>query len=162
MNQTLINKREYHKKYYKLHQKEIKARVNDYYETHREEIKARIRNYNQKHKEEIKEKHKKYYLVKSDEIKMYAKDYSKKYVQSIKGKKTHRKYNTKRRRQFGFIPLNQYFKGAHGHHIDRERVIYIPEELHNSIHHSLLNNINMEKINKIAFEFLNYGPGKGV
>jgi hypothetical protein len=64
-----------------------------------------------------------------------------------------RKANAKRR-VLGFIPLNQPFDGCNGHHIDRERVVYIPEVLHMSIRHNVWNGHNMAKINAVAFNFL--------
>ena len=63
-------------------------------------------------------------------------------------------FNSRRHRNLGFIPLNKWFAGCESHHIDKEQVIHIPEELHKSIWHSLSKNINMDKINKLAFEFL--------
>ena len=64
------------------------------------------------------------------------------------------KQNAIRKREFGFIPLNQPTKGTVGHHIDRDHVIYIPLEVHKSIPHSVTRNKNMEAINAIAFGLL--------
>lgn len=64
-----------------------------------------------------------------------------------------RTYN-RRSRDLGFIPLNEKFENSHAHHIDKDYVIYIPAELHRSVWHSLVNNINMEKINALAFKYL--------
>ena len=58
-----------------------------------------------------------------------------------------------RRRNLGFEPFNFYFEGSEAHHIDNERVIYIPKTLHRSIRHSLSNKQSMKKINKVAFEY---------
>jgi hypothetical protein len=59
-----------------------------------------------------------------------------------------------RRRQLGFIPLNKPFPGSHGHHIDKERVIYMPAETHKTISHSVLRNRNIREINTAAYRFL--------
>ena len=66
---------------------------------------------------------------------------------------TARKVKAKRR-ALGFIPLNQPFEGCNGHHVDRERVVYIPEVLHMSIRHNVWNGRNMDKINAAAFDYL--------
>jgi len=75
------------------------------------------------------------------------------YYRTSKGKEAGLKKNAARK-QFGFIPLNNWFEGSAGHHIDRERVIYIPARLHNSIRHSLITNYNMGIINNLAMEFI--------
>ena len=92
---------------------------------------------------------------------------SKRYQQSLKVKSIHKKYRqslkgkvmlkraSARRRQFGFVPLNEWFEGCEGHHIDFQRVIYIPKKLHRSVWHSVFLDINMDKINKLAFDYLN-------
>lgn len=60
----------------------------------------------------------------------------------------------RRQRKLGYESLNQPFEGSVGHHIDRVRVINIPEELHKSIRHSVLRNENMEAINQLAWNFM--------
>ncbi|MDP2218522.1 MAG: hypothetical protein Q8J68_14690 [Methanolobus sp.] len=134
-----------------------KAYNKAYYQTHAEEIKIQ----HQKHAEEIKAYQRDYRLTHREEGKIYGRNHRlahykamKIYCQSLKGKETKRKSKAKRK-QFGFTPLNNYFEGAHGHHIDKEHVIYVPKTLHNDIYHSILKNINMELINTIAYEFLN-------
>lgn len=57
---------------------------------------------------------------------------------------------------FGFIPLNTYRDGDEAHHINKELVIYIPKSIHKSIHHSVLKNKNMDKINSVAFSYLHW------
>jgi len=59
----------------------------------------------------------------------------------------------RRRRGLGYVPLNEWFEGCDGHHIDKEHVIYIPHELHKSISHSQDNKESMKKINDAAFAF---------
>jgi len=62
--------------------------------------------------------------------------------------------HTAKRRALGFIPLNIYFFGCEGHHIDKERVIFIPAELHKSVRHNIWTGKNMDKINELAYEWL--------
>ena len=59
-----------------------------------------------------------------------------------------------RRRNMGYIPMNSWFEGSEGHHIDDEFVIYIPEEMHKSNPHNQNNKETMKVINNLAFEFL--------
>lgn len=59
-----------------------------------------------------------------------------------------------KRRELGFIPLNKPFAGSVAHHIDKEHVVFIPEEIHISIPHNVRTGRNMEKINNLSLEFL--------
>ena len=70
------------------------------------------------------------------------------------GKKMTWARRSAKRREFDFIPLNKPFEGADAHHIDKNYVIYIPKEVHQSIYHSVLKNINMDEINAVAFNYL--------
>lgn len=87
----------------------------------------------------------------------YSSEHSKKYGRTLKGKEVQRKARAKsraKRRRFGFVPLNKYFKDSEGHHINLEEVIYIPKKMHRSVWHSILSGVNMEKINRLAFNYL--------
>lgn len=67
------------------------------------------------------------------------------------------KYKSKRKRELGFIPLNDYFENSEGHHLDKEHVLYIPEELHKSVYHNVYTNQGMNIINEIAIDwYINY------
>jgi len=62
--------------------------------------------------------------------------------------------HAKRKRSLGFIPLNDCREdGWVGHHIDYDYVIYIPEELHKSVWHSVTKDINMNIINDKVYEW---------
>lgn len=78
-----------------------------------------------------------------------------KYRKTEKGKEMVRK-NRAKRRGFGFIKLNEPFPGCEGHHLDKEFVVHIPKEMHKSIFHSVLQDINMEEINALALDYV-YG-----
>jgi hypothetical protein len=73
-----------------------------------------------------------------------------------KWKEIRKRKKFKREHNLGFIPLNEFFEGSEAHHIDGIYVIHIPEDIHKSIRHSVLKNINMDEINAIAFNYL--GP----
>ena len=77
----------------------------------------------------------------------------KQYRQSEAGKLTDMRHSIKRR-GLGFFPLNRFFDGCAAHHISKNFVIYIPEELHKSIYHDIWTWQNMDIINKLAIEFL--------
>jgi hypothetical protein len=55
-----------------------------------------------------------------------------------------------KRRTLGFVPINDSFLGCEGHHLDNERVVYIPKTLHHSIYHNVWTGRNMDKINALA------------
>jgi hypothetical protein len=57
-------------------------------------------------------------------------------------------------RLLGFTPLNSPFAGCEGHHLDHDRVLYIPAELHQSVRHNVWTGKNMEQVNAFAFQWL--------
>ena len=61
--------------------------------------------------------------------------------------------NAKRRKLFGFIPHNKPQENFHGHHLDFNHVIFIPQELHMSIPHSVINDKNMDLINNVVCDW---------
>ena len=79
--------------------------------------------------------------------KMYKSRYKRSHREEIKRKQCEK-------RGLGFRSLNKWFRGSHAHHIDKERVIYIPAELHNSVFHNLNTGKGMDKINDLAWDFL--------
>jgi len=116
---------------------------------HREQIQQLITAWRQKHPQKGAEAARKWYWAHKEQANISSRAYWK----TPRGKEA-KKRSLAIRKQFGFIPLNKWFEGSEGHHIDRERVIYIPLELHDNIYHSITKNRNMEKINAMAFEFL--------
>lgn len=54
----------------------------------------------------------------------------------------------------GFKPINRRFEGSRMHHVDNERVIYIPKKLHESVRHNLKTGAGMNRINSLAWKFL--------
>lgn len=132
----------------------------EYDKTHAEDRKVYKKAWHLAHREESISRNKAWRLARPDYYKAYylahkeeARQAERAYKRTPKGKKYTQKRNAIRR-QLNFIPLNKPFKGSHAHHIDRERVIYIPKELHISIWHSVLKNRNMDKINTMAVRFL--------
>lgn len=64
------------------------------------------------------------------------------------------KYVYARRQNLGYNELNDKFPGSVGHHINKNDVIYIPEEIHKSIQHKQGDEVSMSKINELAINFL--------
>jgi hypothetical protein len=122
-----------------------------YRATHKKELAAYMRKYWALHPEAARAKHHAYYLEHREEIHAKNAVYRKEHPE---GSAMIRKRHKAVRRSLGFVPMNQPFDGCNGHHIDRERVVYIPEVLHMSIRHNVWNGRNMAKINAIAFNFL--------
>jgi len=59
-----------------------------------------------------------------------------------------------KRRLLGFNPLNSWFVGCEGHHINPRDVIYLPRKLHRSIWHSQYTGQGMAAMNSLAGQFL--------
>ena len=110
----------------------------------------RIVKYRGTHKEETREHHKKY--TKTEKGKEAKRKAATKYQKTPKGREVVRKTRFKRR-QLGFIPLNEPFPNSDAHHIDTEFAIYIPKELHKSVSYNLHTGQGMEQINEIAIDF---------
>lgn len=90
-------------------------------------------------------------------INKYMKEYMKGWRKTPKGKEREKRHNHRinaKRREFGFVPLNEPFLGSVAHHIDKECVIYIPEQLHKSIPHNIHTGKGMFEINDKVFEWL--------
>ena len=62
------------------------------------------------------------------------------------------RHNTKRKRNFGYVKINKKEYGTVGHHIDKNLVVYIPENLHKSIVHKQTDKISMKEINIMSIQ----------
>lgn len=141
--------KEYRKKWCLSHPGDVNKRVRKWEQTHLETARKRKREWNLKHPAEMAETKKRFALTHPG--------YDKKYSKTEKGKETKGKASRvmkAKRRQLGFIPLNKPFRNSVGHHVDTERVIYMPNKLHCSISHNVFTGKNMDKINKIAFNYV--------
>jgi hypothetical protein len=75
------------------------------------------------------------------------------YDQSKKGKIRDARAKARRKQDLGYEPINNWFPGCNGHHIDKVNVLFIPEKLHKSISHRQSDPASMEVINAAAFEW---------
>ena len=150
---SLIARKEYMKQYSKQwgleYLKYIKEQAKQYYKIHLEQRKEYDKQYRKTHLDQKKKYNRQYCEVHLKQKKKYDKQYR----QTEKGKIVQKKYHAKRR-EFDFIPLNSYHKGWNFHHLDEIYGIYIPEDIHKSIRHSVLKNINMDEINALAMNYL--------
>lgn len=76
-------------------------------------------------------------------------------MQTEAGKKTQAKCKAKRKKNMGYVPLNDWFLGCEGHHINNLHVINIPAEMHKGVWHRQGDVKSMFKINELAINFLN-------
>lgn len=83
-----------------------------------------------------------------ESVRLYRLEYHREHPESVQ------RAHTKRKRGLGFEPINEWFEGAHAHHITKNIIIYIPEALHRSVSHNIWTGEGMEEINKLAFDFL--------
>ena len=160
------NNKDYSKRYHKEWRKHNKDRIKKYAQTIKQKVyrsqynkeykkssagKDSARRYTIKYRQT--DKNKKYNKEYRRIHKQYFKEYNKTFARSERGREIDRKAKAKRK-QFGFISLNEWFEGCEGHHIDFERVIYIPKAIHRSVYHSVSLSKGMDEINKLAFDYM--------
>ena len=153
----MFNSKKYQKEYRNNHREKFRKYQRKYYLKHQIVIQKRWRKWVKENPEKIKEIGRKFRKNHPERVREVKANYKK----TERGKETNKRNLAKRRRKLGFVPLNKPFSGCVGHHIDREKVIYIPEKLHNSVHHSVILNQNMDKINSLAFGFLRSQKAQG-
>jgi len=145
---SIIVKRETSVRWQKEHPERVKLSRKKNYNKYPDKAKQATKQWLLKHPEWKREEDKEQYRKHLQKIK----ERQKRYLQTHLDK--WRKYNAKRERNLDFIPLNEPFENAEAHHLDKIYVIYIPKEVHRSIWHSVIKNINMDEINAIAFNYL--------
>ena len=119
------------------------GKTGDRYEKYKESYTA----YRHEHREELKKlkdlKYQVYQLARRE------------WIEENRDKWLHyKKKHNHKRRGLGFFQLNDFFPNSVGHHINRETVIFIPIKLHKTISHNVFTGENMDKINKLAIDFL--------
>jgi len=142
-------KKAYNKTYYLLHREKAKISNKTYKLLHSAELKVQMSTYYKTNKERLSARKKSYYMENRSE--RLSKD--KFFRQTPKGKAISKRHKSNRR-GLNFVPLNEWFTGSEAHHVDKEYVIYVPMEMHQSNRHSLLKDRNMGMINGLAFKFL--------
>lgn len=124
----------------------------DYYEKNKERILSLNADWREKHPEQMKAYDKKWRVANA--ARLVAVNRKWQIENPDEWWKIHKKANAKHR-TLGFVPLNEPFDGAEGHHLDDKHVVWIPKELHRSIWHNQSTGQGMEEINRLTFEWLN-------
>ena len=143
--------KKYKKKRQLEHPEEIKKYNRKYYMEHIEYYKKNNEKYRQENKEEKKQYDKQYHKANRQQLLNYNKQWKINHPEKMKEMNVRQ---TSKRRLLGFLPLNRPFKDSEAHHINRNDIIYIPKELHQSISHSIKTGRNMEEINRLAMNFI--------
>ncbi len=137
-----------------------KKRAKGYYQTNNERLKEYSRNYYNSHKHQIavsKKIYDKSYSTRKKELRnknaIHIKQQAQEYRKTQKGKQS-AKISKCRRRGFQFTPINTYAEGCEAHHLDYLNVIYIPTSVHKHINHKQQDIESMNRINIIAWSYL--------
>lgn len=117
--------------------------------SHLEQNREQSRRYHRNHKEKELVRYRKYYKNNQERCLKYKRQHR----QTPEGKLSQQKSDSKRR-ELGFVPLNDPFIGCVAHHISQDFVIYMPREVHICLYHNIWTWKNMEQMNKLAIEFL--------
>lgn len=150
---------EYSKQWHQAHPEYNKQ----WHQAHKEQNQEYKRKWKQIHKEEIRERDKQYRQIHSEQRNSYSKKWRQnnpeKYKDGIKRwRQIHPEkcsiHTYEREKELDSIPLNKFFEGCEGHHIDKTYIIYIPKEIHHSISHNVFTGKNMDIINALAFNYL--------
>lgn len=105
--------------------------------------------YYQEHKKEKKEYNKQYKEENKEELKLSHAEY----MRTEKGKAAMNRFQSKRR-DLGFLELNESFEGAVAHHINKDTIVYVPKQLHQGVYHNLKTGQGMVEINNAVVEWL--------
>ena len=153
-----IGEKKYQKQYYKDNKHLYIKRYKKYCED--EEFLKKKKAYNEQYYIKNKEKRKQEHLKNRDKVLKRMKQYgqgSQERKERYRQSEAYRKYDRKHsstRRGLGHFALNKHFKNSEAHHISENLIIYIPKEIHQNIRHNIWTWKNMEKINKLAINFL--------
>ena len=121
----------------------------------KERLKLQQKKYREQNKEKIIKDRREYYQNNKESCDKYNIEYKRNNKDRVKiwGAK-----NNANRKGLGYKPVNKSFKGSHFHHTfiddDQDIGIHIPAELHNSVWHGRNNKESMDKINNLAFKWL--------
>jgi hypothetical protein len=154
------------REYYLAHQEELKRKAAEYRASHQKQTMASNAAYRISHQKEMRERSAAYMAAHKEEQAAYSREYwaSHKEEHAAKCKRwtvnhpedrrvSHGKSKAKHR-LLGCALLNTPFEGSEGHHLDRDRVLHIPAELHKSVRHDVWTGKNMEQVNALAFQWL--------
>lgn len=175
--------RKANRKHYWKYREQILKRQKDYYS--RSEVKMKHLEYQREYRNrpEVKEKRKKenkkygqnfrtkkwieqHFEKHKEYMQNYYQTHKKQYCNQLRQwrktnpelwKTLHKKGKAKRR-ELGFISLNEPFSGSVAHHIDKLHIVNIPESIHISIQHNVFTGKGMQEINNKVFQWLKVQP----
>ena len=134
-----IKNKEYNLKKSKEWRENNKKYISEWYINNKDKCNERSREWYVDNKDKCKELNDQWRKNNPDKIRIYSQ----------------KAYN--KRRNYGFNPLNNWFEGSHFHHLHIDNPddgIFMPGYIHDSIWHNPNNKESMDKINKLAFEYL--------
>ena len=128
----------YAKQYHQENKKAAVEYAKQYYQDNKKERDLKSKQYQQDHKKEH-----------ALSVKKYSQTPAAKISRAISGKKI----KATRKRELGFNPLNKWFPGCVGHHMNKNDVLFVPAHI-NKIPHSRYNQASMDRVNRAAIEWL--------
>lgn len=156
------------KEYYWKHKEELLIKNKEYKKTHKEEISEYnkkwkkenprieyLKNWKETHKERLYNYWKKWYSNHKLEWNKYLRNWGKR--NRDKTVLYNRKAYDRRKRELGFNLIwgpKIMIEPMEYHHLNKIDVVQIPERIHSSIYHSLKDNVGMEEINNLAFNYI--------
>jgi len=145
-------RKEYYIKYHQENKEHFNKYSKQYQLEHSEQIRQHKKQYYIENLEQIRQNHEQYYI---ENKRQFMKAAIKWQINNPKKvKEISIRHKNKRIRNLEFEPLNESFKNSEAHHINRINIVYIPKIIHRSIRHCLETGRNMEKINKLAMDFI--------
>lgn len=151
-NGKALQCKECKKGYYQDNKKRIREGQKRHYQENREYHREKNRNFHEQNPEYQKGRYKndpEYYQERTREFNEQNPEYQKGHYQENReqickqirqqqktpeGKIVSKKAKAKRKRELGYIPINDPFSGSEGHHLNREVVMNVPKEIHQKGH----------------------------
>jgi hypothetical protein len=133
------------------HPEKMKTIRKKFYANHCEEVKKQVKVWREKNYEKALASARNWKKKNSKKVIAYARSWEQAHPEQTK--EIHKRIRNRRHRDLGFVPLNTFFDGSEGHHIDEDYIVYIPKDLHRSIPHSMVTGKNMKEMNKLALDY---------
>ena len=130
------------RKYYLKNKEELKKKKREYFKTEKgKQVKKKSdAKYYKKNKKILLEKGRKYTEMHSEENRKRVSEWQKTHSEqrNANHRRWHKRHpekvkeNFNRRRNMGFVPLNEPIEGVEciAHHVDKNHILYIPKEIH--------------------------------
>lgn len=143
--------REYNRAYYLRNKEKAKQCSRDWYRDNREHHAELGKKWRADNKERRAATGAKRYLANRDRLLELNKIWIASHPENVA--RSNKKHQANRR-GMGFQPLNEWFEGSEGHHVNNDQVIYMPGDVHQGVRHNLKTGEGMAEINALAFQYL--------